>query len=92
MMVYVQPKELSSKYSVGDRFITAENSQLSIRLGPGTNYFSFGSVPGNSEGIILDHASELNGVFAKGFYWWYVLLGEYEGWVAEEYMVPVPTP
>jgi hypothetical protein len=92
MMVYVHPKEQSSKYSIGDRFITSENSQLSVRLGPGTNYYAIGSVPENTEGVILEHASDLNGVYAKGYYWWYVSLGTYQGWVAEDYMVPHFTP
>jgi len=92
MMVYVQPKDQSTKYSVGDRFITSENSQLSVRLGPGTNYFAIGSVPANTEGVILEHESSLNGVYAKGFYWWFVSLDEYEGWVAEDYIKAHSTP
>lgn len=92
MMVHVQPKEQSTQYSVGDRFITSENSQLSVRLGPGTNYFAIGSVPENSEGVILKHMNKLNGVYAKGFYWWYVSLDEYQGWVAEEFMTPTSAP
>jgi len=28
----------------------------------------------------------LNGILAKGLYWWKVAFGDYEGWVSEEYL------
>jgi hypothetical protein len=35
-----------------------------------------------SEGQIMEH--ENNGIFADGYYWWYLKFGVYDGWCAED--------
>ncbi len=85
MMVVVQPGEFSSVYTVGDRVLTT--SDLEVRLGPGTNYASLTSLPVSSEGVVVEHANRLNGVLAKGSFWWKVAFGDIAGWVPEEALV-----
>jgi hypothetical protein len=34
-------------------------------------------------GTILDHLNDLEGVLAKGVYWWKVSIAGYEGWIPE---------
>ena len=82
MMVVVDPLERSTTFMPDDQVITLMPTE--IRLGPGTNYSSISSIPSNSIGIILDHHNNLEGVFAKGTYWWKVAFGSEVGWVVED--------
>jgi len=59
-----------------------------IRLGPGTNFGVLCSLPRGVSVTVLPNP--LNGVFAKGHYWWKVRYGSYEGWVAEAFLEKVP--
>lgn len=90
MMVVVQPMEKSSIFSTSQRIRTQVSAN--VRLGPGTNYAVLETVPAETPGIIYEFDNGLNGVFAKGYYWWRVLLeiGERDvvGWVAEPYLAP----
>ena len=61
---------------------------LEVRLGPGTNYASFAVVLTNTEGFILEHTNGMNGILAKGSYWWKVSFGDIAGWVVEEALTP----
>jgi hypothetical protein len=58
-----------------------------VRLGPGTNYGLVDTVDPGISGIVLGDDNGLNGVWAKGYYWWRVLLevGDLDiiGWVIE---------
>ncbi|OGN89593.1 MAG: hypothetical protein A2Y88_06750 [Chloroflexi bacterium RBG_13_48_10] len=81
LMVIAQPGEYSTAYEPGDP-VTAINT-AEIRLGPGTNYASFSSIPMGTHGIILEQMNGLNGVLAKSTYWWYVDFGGVIGWVNE---------
>jgi hypothetical protein len=85
MMVVVQPGEYSSAFYPGDRVLAA--SDLEVRLGPGTNYAALVSLPASTEGIVVEHANRLNGVLAKGSFWWMVAFGDIAGWVPEEALV-----
>jgi uncharacterized protein YraI len=87
MMVVAEPGEYSSAYAPGDRVYTT--TDLEVRLGPGTNHAVLTSLPVSSEGVIVEHANRLNGVFAKGAYWWKVTFGEITGWVPEDALVPI---
>jgi hypothetical protein len=81
LMVVAQPEAYSHTFSPDDT-VTSIISPL-VRLGPGTNYASFATIPAGAQGIILDQANDLNGVLAKGIYWWYVGFGSAVGWVPE---------
>jgi hypothetical protein len=85
MMVVVQPADYSKTYTQGD--LVATNSDIVLRLGPGTNYAEFTSVPMSSRGIVLHQANSLGGVQAKSQYWWYVDFGGVTGWVPERALV-----
>jgi uncharacterized protein YraI len=81
LMVIAQPGEYSSTFSTGDLVTTV--SATEVRLGPGTNYFAFTNVPTGTHGVIAEQMNGLDGVRAKGAYWWYVNFGGVFGWVPE---------
>jgi hypothetical protein len=85
MMVVVEPKDLSLIFTVGDEIKTL--TPANVRLGPGTNYASLETVPEGITGVIYGFDNGLNGVMAKGYYWWRVLLEidgrDIIGWVFE---------
>jgi hypothetical protein len=94
MMVVVQPKDVSKIFSLNQSIKTLLDA--SVRLGPGTNYAVLQTVPANTPGIIYGEDNGLNGVWAKGAYWWRVLLElpggiDVIGWVSESY-ITVSTP
>ena len=80
MMVVVQPRQQSARFQAGTQVTTV--SDALVRLGPGTNYASFASLLPGRSGVILPHP--LNGVLAKGTYWWKVAVDEIEGWISED--------
>jgi hypothetical protein len=82
LMVIVQPGEFSTTFTTGDPVKTITDT--AIRLGPGTNYASFSSIPTGTPGTITEQMNNLNGVKAKSTFWWYVKFGNVTGWVAEE--------
>ena len=75
MMVIAQPKDRSMTFGVGDHVRTLGSEETAIRLGPGTNYAAIDFIPPNSEGVIVDHSNQLNGLMAKGTYWWRTSFG-----------------
>ena len=86
LMVIAQPGEYSSKYAVGNQVKTINN--IEMRLGPGTNYASFTTIPNGKLGKIAVQMNILNGVLAKSTYWWYVDFGGgLIGWVPESALV-----
>lgn len=88
MMVAAQPMSASSVFSPGQAITNP--AQATVYLGPGDNYAELGSVPAASEGTILLNAAGLDGVYAKGEYWWQVDFGALEGWVAESALAAGP--
>ena len=88
MMVVVEPMERSLNYLPGDKVKTYVESH--IRLGPGSNYAAFAVVPAGAEGVVLEHTNDLNGVLAKGDYWWKVDFGGAVGWISEPSQTPDP--
>lgn len=72
MMVVVQPKDTSTDFTEGETIKT--NRQVNVRLGPGTNYGLIETVDADITGIIYGKDNGMNGVWAKGDYWWHVLL------------------
>ncbi len=90
MMIVVEPMERSDTFQVNDRVKTNEASR--IWLGPGTNFAVHSSVPEGASGTIVPHMNDLNGVYAKGTYWWKVIFGSKVGWLPEEKLILVNRP
>ncbi|MFC1922037.1 phosphodiester glycosidase family protein [Chloroflexota bacterium] len=90
MMVVVEPKDLSSIFTVDDKIKTL--TPVNVRLGPGTNYPSIETIPADITGVIYGFDNGLNGVWAKDYYWWRVLLEidgrDVIGWVIEPALTP----
>ncbi len=82
LMVIAQPQASSAAFNPGDS--TTTTSAVELRLGPGTNYAGFSSVPGGSSVTVVDQMNGLEGVLAKGSYWWYVSVAGVTGWLPEE--------
>jgi len=90
MMILVEPMERSDAFQVNDVVETSEASKL--WLGPGTNFAVHSSVPEGATGTIIPHMNDLNGVYAKGTYWWKVDFGSKVGWLPEETIILVSRP
>ena len=98
MMVSVEPVAQSNTFTPTQGITT--KTSTAIRLGPGTNYASLGTVPAGATGEVIDHLNKINGVLAKNgngvSYWWFVDIGDLAGWVIEESLqggsLPGPTP
>jgi hypothetical protein len=90
MMINVQPAERSLAFAPSDPVSLQSTSE--IRLGPGTNYAAFASLPAGTPGVVLSHSANLNGIRAKGTSWWKVAFGSIQGWVDERTLLPAPTP
>jgi hypothetical protein len=88
MMVVVQPKDQPTEpiFNVGENIRT--QIRVNVRLGPGTNYGLIETVDSDTTGVILGDDNGLNGIWAKGYYWWHVMLDgpgsmDTTGWVIE---------
>lgn len=89
MMVAATPQAMSFNFSETQSVQTA--GPTDVYLGPGTNYALLTTVPGGTSGTIMPHANNLNGVYAKGTYWWKVNFNNgVKGWVAEPSLVAGP--
>ena len=90
MMVVVEPKEQSTIFTIDEKIETL--FRVNVRLGPGTNYRLIEIVDPEITGIILGDDNGLNGVWAKDYYWWRVLLEidgrDVIGWVIEPALTP----
>jgi hypothetical protein len=83
LMVVVEPVLHSTVLRPTQPVLTT--SPAALRLGPGTNYAILSIVPANSQGVVLTpFYHDLNGVFARGSYWWKVAFANLTGWMAEE--------
>jgi hypothetical protein len=85
MMVVIEDMQKSTRFEPGDEISTLRSTK--IRLGPGSNYPGITTLPANSTGTVLDHLNDLEGVFAKGEYWWKVSVSGIEGWIPESAIV-----
>ncbi len=86
MMVEYRAKMQSGMFTSGQNVTTS--GAANVRLGPGTNYAVLGTVPSGASGTVLMHTNGLNGVFAKGQFWWKVDFGSVEGWISETLLGP----
>lgn len=79
MMVVVKEKRQSDNFQ--DGVVAFTDTEAAIRLGPGNNYPRVGTAPNLEDGIFIKH--NLNGVLAKGDYWWKVEFPQGTGWMRE---------
>jgi hypothetical protein len=86
LMLNLQPKVTSTTFSVGQTVTTTGSANL--RLGPGVNYGIYTGIAAGTQGTVQSHT--LNGVFAKGYYWWKCSFGTTIGWMAES-LLSVPS-
>jgi hypothetical protein len=79
MMVSVEPRIQSHAFQSGSQVTT--RNQTAVRLGPGTNYATLATVPAQTKGTLVQDMNHLDGILAKGAYWWKVDFGGTTGWV-----------
>ena len=72
----VLPPKKSTEFQAGQKVLLKGE----LRLGPGSTFGLAGKVSTPEAGIILPEA--LNGIFAKGGYWWLCRLGDTDGWAS----------
>lgn len=82
LMVAVQPQEQSDRFRAGQSVAVVDSGDVNLRLGPGTNYAPLGVVSPGSRGVVLEHP--LNGVLAKGYYWWKIDFDGQVGWINQD--------
>jgi hypothetical protein len=86
LMVAVEPITRSLALTSGVQVRTTLPSNL--RLGPGTNYAVLEGIPAETPGVVLADANHLDGVLAKGIYWWKVAFNvnaqDVEGWISQD--------
>jgi hypothetical protein len=85
MMVVVEPMQASTTFSPTQAVKTSV--LVDLRLGPGSNYAAPWDIAKDTPGVIVSHA--LNGVLAKGSYWWKVDFNGIQGWVKESDLAPI---
>jgi len=88
MMVVVQPKELSKAFKSGDSVVIQDGGEVNMRLGPGTNYAIQTTLSPGSRGVVVEHP--MNGVLAKGYYWWKINFAGITGWVNQDSLALQP--
>ena len=71
--------EISNRFTTGSRVACKRDDVC--RLGPGTQYGEAGRAAKRQAGVVLEH--KLNGIKAKGTYWWLCRFGEVQGWLSE---------
>ena len=82
LMIALEPKTLSERLFPGDVVLTLQPAE--VRLGPGSDYAVVAQIPESEDVSIADDMAGVNGVLAKGSYWWKVTYGETIGWVQDE--------
>jgi hypothetical protein len=85
MMVVVQPAVYSDALSPEETITTTKAT--SLRVGPGFNYESIAAIQEDTSGTVIDHMNGLNGIWAKGVYWWKVTFPNVIGWVTQNDIV-----
>lgn len=86
MMINVKPAQKSTQFTAGQSIFTTGSANS--RLGPGTNYAVITTVAAGTQGTIVPH--NINGIYAKGYYWWKCNFGGTVGWVAQSSLTTTP--
>jgi hypothetical protein len=86
MMIVVEPVGRSTTFQPGQRVAVTSSSDL--YLGPGTNFWVRSTLLPSTQGIVVPSLNGLDGILAKGTYWWKVGFGKTVGWVPEWAMGP----
>lgn len=81
MIVDYEPMGQSTAFTPGSQVVT--RYETPVYLGPGTNYGLIGTLPGGEMAVVNHDQNGLDGVEAKGTFWWEVTAGGTTGWVAE---------
>jgi hypothetical protein len=81
MMIQIEPEDRSARFVPGNRVAVTSAGDANLRAGPGTNYLSQALITAGSQGEVQPHL--LNGIQAKGYYWWLISFGEVSGWISE---------
>jgi len=84
LMVISEPIVRSYSFVHNQTVATIVNTP--IHLGPGNNYDVITTIPSGRSGIVMPHLNHLEGVLAKGSFWWKVNFGDVNGWVREEHL------
>ncbi len=87
MMITVERMVRSYTFETGDTVMTL--SPMGLRLGPGTNYARLATIPASSQGKVIAHLNHLDGVEAKGDFWWKVEINGVVGWAPESSLTKV---
>ncbi len=87
LMINPQTMAQSTTFTA-DQSVTTTGS-ANFRLGPGTNYGVRTTLSSGVQGTIVAHG--LNGVYAKGYYWWKCNFNGVVGWIAESLIQGSPT-
>jgi hypothetical protein len=88
-MVALEPLDRSTVYRPGDPISTI--AETTVRLGPGDNYGMLATFPADTPGVVVPHLNGLNGVFARGSYWWRIGFdGGVQGWVRQDDLLAGP--
>jgi hypothetical protein len=85
MMVVVEPMTVSVTFSPTQ--VVKTSVRIDLRLGPGSNYAAPWDIAKGTSGVIVDHP--MNGVLAKGAYWWKVNFDGVQGWVKQGDLAPL---
>jgi hypothetical protein len=80
LMTIVQPAKRSQAFAATKKVKAA--ADFDLMLGPGTQFGTAAKVAAGKEGDPVSH--ELNGVFAKGTYWWCCRFDGAEGWAPQD--------
>jgi len=84
LMVISEPMIRSNSFVPNGGVVASGNAP--IHLGPGSNYGVLATITSGSSGTIQPHLNHLEGVLAKGSFWWKVKFGDIDGWIREEYL------
>ena len=85
MMVVVEPMTASIMFTPTQP--VEASVRIDLRLGPGSNYAAPWDIARYSPGVIMSHP--LNGIYAKGAFWWKVDFGSAQGWVKQGDLVAI---
>jgi hypothetical protein len=89
MMIVLEDRLTSESFEPGNIVLNQVGAE--VRLGPGTNYPLLATLSEVKEGTILHQVFDLDGIYAKGTYWWKVNFGTVAGWVSQDSLMLKPT-